>query len=193
MADAALAFAIVYAVNLLPAFGPPTWAVLVALRLSLDVSAALLVATGALGAASGRATLALGARRMRGHLSAERRASLDALRSAIEERRAGALSALGLFALSPVPSAQLFLAAGVTAAPILPLTGAFFAGRTVSYVIYVSAAEAVNRSLGGALLEGLGSPAGIAVQVLALGALVALLRIDWAKRLRGSRLHALRS
>ncbi|HEX6389978.1 MAG TPA: hypothetical protein VFZ89_11035 [Solirubrobacteraceae bacterium] len=186
MADAALAFGIVYAVNLLPAFGPPTWAVLVSLRLSLDLSAVALVASGAVGAASGRATLAFGARSLRGHLSARRRENLDVLRSSIEERRAGAIGALGLFALSPVPSAQLFIAAGVTGAPILPLTGAFFAGRTVSYVVYVSAAQAVNESLGGTLLDTLRSPTGIAVQMVALLALVALMRVDWRRRLRGS-------
>lgn len=178
-----MAFGLVFAVNLLPAFGPPTWAVLVALRLSLGIEPALLVAAGALGAATGRATLALGARRCRGLMSRERLASLDVVRATIERRRAGAAGVLALFALSPVPSAQLFIAAGVTGAPIAPLTAAFFAGRTVSYIIYVSAAEAVNASLGGALLDTLRSPWGVAVQLVALAALVVLMRVDWTKHL----------
>ena len=52
MADAALTFAVVFAVNLLPALGPPTWTVLVALRLGFDVPAVPLVLVGATAAAS---------------------------------------------------------------------------------------------------------------------------------------------
>lgn len=189
----ALAFAIVFAVNLLPAFGPPTWAVLVALRLWLGIPAAVLVGAGALAAASGRCLLGLSARRLRGRLSPKRRESLEALRTAVEDRPAGAAAGLGLFALSPVPSAQLFVAAGLTGARIVPLAAAFFVGRTISYTLYVSAAEAARESLGSSLLDGLRSPAGIAVQIVALAALVALVKVDWAKVLRRTRRARVRS
>lgn len=181
MANVALVFVVVFAVNLLPAFGPPTWSVLVALRLGLDVAAVPLVASGALGAASGRWVLAHGARRMRSRLSQQRRASLEALRGAVEDRPAGAVAGLTLFALSPVPSAQLFVAAGLTGSRIGPLVLAFFAGRVVSYSVYVGAADAARGTLGDSLLDGLSSPAGIAAQLAMLAMLVALLRIDWAR------------
>ncbi len=104
--DLLIVAGVVYAVNLLPAFGPPTWAVLVVLRLNLDVAAVPLVLVGATAAAAGRYTLALGARAWRGHLSAERIASLDALRDAAERRRSGTIAGLALFASprSPRPS-----------------------------------------------------------------------------------------
>lgn len=181
MADVALVFAVVFAVNLLPAFGPPTWSVLVALRLGLDVAAVPLVLAGALGAACGRWTLAHGARRLRHRLSDDRRASLEALRSAVEDRPAGAFAGLALFALSPLPSAQLFVAAGLTGVRIGPLVLAFFAGRLVSYSLYVGAAEAARATLGDSLLDGMRSPAGIAAQVAMLAMLVALMRIDWRR------------
>ncbi len=181
MADAALVFLVVFAVNLLPAFGPPTWTVLVALRLGLDVAAVPLVAAGALGAASGRWALAHGARALRGRLSARRRASLEALRSAVEDRPAGAVAGLALFALSPVPSAQLFVAAGLTGARIGPLVLAFFAGRVVSYSLFVGAADAAQATLGDSLLDGLRSPAGIAAQLAMLALLATLLNVDWRR------------
>ena len=190
MADVALVFAVVFAVNLLPAFGPPTWSVLVALRLGLDVPAVPLIAAGALGAASGRLALAHGARRLRGRLSDDRRASLEALRSAVEDRPAGAVAGLGLFALSPVPSAQLFVAAGLTGTRIMPLVLAFFAGRVVSYSLYVGAADAARATLGDSLLDGLTSPAGIAAQVAMLAMLVALMKIDWRRVLARRRPRA---
>jgi uncharacterized membrane protein YdjX (TVP38/TMEM64 family) len=181
MADAALVFAVVFAVNLLPAFGPPTWSVLVALRIGLGVAAVPLVAAGALGAAAGRWLLAHGAWRFRHRLSDDRRASLEALRTAVEDRPAGAVAGLALFALSPVPSAQLFVAAGLTGARIAPLVLAFFSGRLVSYSLYVGAADAARTSLGDSLVESLSSPAGIALQLAMLAMLVALLKIDWRR------------
>jgi uncharacterized membrane protein YdjX (TVP38/TMEM64 family) len=181
MLHVALVFAVVFAVNLLPAFGPPTWSVLVALRLGLDVAAVPLVAAGALGAASGRWVLARGAWRLRGRLSEQRRASLEALRTAVVDRPAGAVAGLMLFALSPVPSAQLFVAAGLTGTRLGPLVLAFFSGRVVSYSIYVGAAAAAGATLGGSLLDGMRSPAGIALQVAMLAMLVALMRVDWVR------------
>ena len=102
---------------------------------------------------------------------------------ALEKRRRNSLLALGLFALSPVPSAQLFEAAGLTRLRLLPFTAAFFAGRIVSYSIYGYTAQVIrSTNMGEVLREGLGSPFGIAIQVAMLAALVLLARIDWRKR-----------
>jgi uncharacterized membrane protein YdjX (TVP38/TMEM64 family) len=98
------------------------------------------------------------------------------------DRRRSA-GALGLFALSPVPSAQLFVAAGLLDMRLLRLTAAFFAGRLVSYAVYVSGAALARESLGDVFGKALVSPTGIALQVAMLLGLVALLRIDWARRL----------
>lgn len=176
-----LALGVILAVNLLPAFGPPTWALLVFFRLSFDIPAVPLVLGGALAAAGGRLLLAGASRRLRGRFSRERLESLDAAERLLAGSRGKALAGLGLFALSPVPSAQLFVAAGVLTLPLLPLTAAFFAGRLVSYSLYVGAADVAERNLGGIVRDSLTSPAGVALQLLMLGALVALLRVDWAR------------
>jgi membrane protein YqaA with SNARE-associated domain len=176
-----IAVAVVFAVNLLPAFGPPTWSVLVLFQLNFDLAPALIVPLGALAAASGRLVLASGARRLRGRFSADRLASLAAAEQALTANRSRALAGLGLFALSPVPSAQLFVAAGLLQVPLLPLTAAFFGGRLVSYSIYVGAAEAVSDSFGEIVGDSLTSPVGIGLQVLMLAGLVALVRVDWRR------------
>jgi hypothetical protein len=56
-----VAFAVIFGINLLPAFGPPTWAVLVFFKLNRDLAAVPLVLGGALAAASGRFVLAMAA------------------------------------------------------------------------------------------------------------------------------------
>src|SRR6478672_5396576 len=138
MATYVIAAAVVFGVNLLPAFGPPTWAILVFFRVRYGLDPVVLVLTGGIAAASGRFLLATAADRFRGRLSARRRASLASAAEAISSNRKHGLAALGLFALSPVPSAQLFLAAGLLHLRLVPLTCAFFAGRLVSYSIYVA-------------------------------------------------------
>jgi membrane protein YqaA with SNARE-associated domain len=172
---------VVFGVNLLPAFGPPTWAVLVFFRLQSSLPAVPLVLIGALAAASGRLVLAYGSRGLRGRLSTQRIESLEAAREAIAGGRKRSAVGLALFALSPLPSAQLFVAAGLLDAPIVPLTTAFFAGRLVSYSIYVAVASAAQHSLGSIVQGSFTSPTGVALQVLMLAGLVALLRVDWAR------------
>ena len=143
--DWLLALGTIFGVNLLPAFGPPTWAVLVFFRLNSELPAVPLVLLGALAAAMGRLTLAATARHFRPRFSAERRENLEAAEEILVGSRRKAFAGLGLFALSPIPSAQLFVAAGLLTVPLVPLTAAFFAGRLVSYSLYVGAASAARR------------------------------------------------
>lgn len=189
MLDYLFVAGIVFAVNLLPAFGPPTSAVLVALTLSFDLASAPLIASGAIAAASGRMVLAKTTRRLRPRLSAERREHLAAAEEALLDHPAKSIVGLGLFALSPVPSGQLFVAAGLMRVPLLPLTAAFFAGRVVSYTIYVTGASAIKDNFGDELIDNLTSPLGIALQLIALAFLVLLVRLDWANILDRKRVR----
>ena len=107
--------------------------------------------------ASGRLLLATLSRRFRSRLSAKRRANLEAARDLFAGSHAKGLAALGLFALSPIPSAQLFIAAGLLDVALIPLTAAFFAGRLVSYSIYVSAAGLADHHFGDLLRNSLTS------------------------------------
>ena len=90
-----LAVACIFGVNLLPAFGPPTWAVLVFFRLNSDLAAVPLVLLGALAAASGRLVLAAVSRRSRSRLSQRRLESLEAAEGALVGSRGKAVAGLG--------------------------------------------------------------------------------------------------
>jgi hypothetical protein len=166
--ELAIALGVIFAVNLLPAFGPPTWAVLVFFSLQYDLPAVPLVLGGALAAASGRFLLATGARRLRPRFSAARLRRLDRAQAALVADRGRTAAGLGLFARSPVPSGQLFVAAGLMTVPLAPLTAAFFAGRLVSYSIYVGAAGLAADNLGDVVLDALTSPLGMGLQLAML-------------------------
>jgi membrane protein YqaA with SNARE-associated domain len=177
-------FLVIFGVNVLPAFGPPTWSILVLYRLNAHMNTVALVLIGAVAAASGRYLLALGSRRLRNRFSERRRKSLEAVRQRLEGGRGKSIAALGLFALSPIPSAQLFEGAGITGLPLGRVVPAFFVGRLVSYSLYVAGASAVGRSSAGdTFRHSLTDWRGIAVQIVFLVAVVLLVRIDWSDRL----------
>lgn len=174
--------AVVFILNVVPAFAPPTWSVLVLFRLNTDVAPVPMVLIGALAASMGRWTLAIYTRALSRHLPADRRQNLEAAGDVLLHRGARSAAGIALFALSPLPSAQLFEAAGLMNVRLFPFVAAFFAGRVVSYAIYVSGATlAKGTSVGTVIADSLRSPLGIALQVLLLLSLVALFKIDWTK------------
>lgn len=182
MTDYLVLFALVFGVNLIPVFGPPTWSIVVLYSLNTQLPVAGTVVVAALAAAAGRLVLAHGFRLLGTKVPGRTRRNLAAARALFESRRRAGLIALGLFALSPVPSAQLFEAAGLTGVRLLPFTAAFFAGRLVSYSVYAMSARALrSQTFAAAFLENLQSPAGMAVQLAAVAALVALGQIDWRR------------
>jgi membrane protein YqaA with SNARE-associated domain len=182
-----LLFLIVLGVNLLPAFGPPTWTILVFARINWHMNPVAIVVLGAVAAMLGRYLLASGTRRFRGHLGPKRRANLQAADDLLFERKGRAWAVLGVFVVSPLPSAQLFVAAGLLDVALVPLTLAFFVGRLVSYSFYVTLATLADQHLGGVLRNALGSPWSIAVQLLLLGAAAALPFVNWPKLLDARR------
>ena len=178
---------VIVGVNVLPAFAPPTWSLLVFFRLHWHLNPVLLVAVGAVSAASGRLLLAVATRRLRDRLPPRRVESLTVAAQRLSEHRGRAVLGLALFAVSPLPSAQLFEAAGLLGVALLPLTAAFFVGRVVSYSIYVGAATLAEKSVGDILRSAVTSPWGIAVQVAMIIGLVLLARVDWGARLSRGR------
>jgi hypothetical protein len=173
---------IVFGINLMPAFAPPTWAVLVLLQLSYHLPTIPLVIVGAIAAASGRYVLALAFRYGRRWLPKKYVANTQAAGELLLEHKGRSAIGMIVFLISPLPSAQLFEAAGLMTVPLLPLTGAFFVGRLITYSIYATGANAVaHTDFGKLLINQLTSPWGIALQVLAVVGLVLLGRVDWSR------------
>ena len=176
-----LLFAIVFGVNLLPAFGPPTWTLLVFARINWHLEPVAVVLVGALAAMSGRYVLATGTRHFRGRLSDKRKANLQAADELLFAKKSRAWAVLAVFVVSPLPSAQLFVAAGLLDVALVPLTLAFFVGRLASYSFYVAAATLAEHQFGGVLRNALGSPWSIALQLVLLAGAAALPFVNWSR------------
>ncbi len=177
-----LVVAVVFGINLMPAFAPPTWAVLVLFRINSNLASVPLVLLGAISAGAGRYCLALVTRKFRNKIPSKARANLEAAGELLSKNKKSAFLGIGLFALSPLPSAQLFEAAGLINTPLFALTIAFFMGRIVSYSIYIAgAAKLADNNLGEIFTSSLKSPAGIALQIAAIFGIYLITKIDWRK------------
>lgn len=181
-----MAFGIILFANLLPAFAPPTWAILVFFTLKHDLQPIVLVPLGVIAATSGRAVLAHTFRSIRRWLPKGYVANMEAVGLYITEHSGRAFGLMTLFFISPVSSAQLFEGAGIIKTfKLKPLLLVFAGGRLVSYSIYVSGAHALKAtSIGELITNGMTSPKAIAVQALLVLGLVALGNVKWAKILK---------
>ncbi len=181
MSNYLLAIAVIAGANLLPAFAPPTWSILVFFTLRYHMNPVALVLLGVMSATLGRAILANVFRAIRTWLPKGYVANMERIGAKIEENPRRAFGLLALFFLSPISSAQLFEAAGIIKRIKLgPLLLAFAGGRLISYSIYVSGASALKEtSLGQIVTQELTSPLAIAIQVLLILGLVALGNVKW--------------
>jgi len=138
MSDYLLAAAVIFIDNLMPAFAPPTWSLLVYFELARDLNPVALIAIGIIAAAAGRFILAHVFRRIRRFLPTGYVRNLENLGSQLTAHRGKAAATFGLFFFSPLSSAQLFEAAGLMRSlNLLRITIAFMCGRLVTYTFYV--------------------------------------------------------
>ena len=157
---------IVFAINLLPAFGPPTWTIIVYAHLRWSLNPVVLVFISAAMATSGRYLLASGARYFRERVPRRYREGLTLIERRLSSNRKGVIALGALFILSPLPSAQLFVAAGLLKMPLIRISGLFFIGRLVTYSLYLSGSVTVNTALGGLLTRVWGNPWAIVLQLI---------------------------
>ena len=181
MTNYLLAVLVIFGANIMPAFAPPTWSILVYFTLRYQINPIGLVLLGVASATLGRSVLALTFRKLRSWLPKGYVANMERLGTYIARNSRRTIGLLVLFFLSPISSAQLFEAAGIIKQIALkPLLIAFAGGRLVSYSIYVSSATVLkSTSLGEVITKELTSPKAIVLQVALILGLVALGNVKW--------------
>ncbi len=181
MQELLIVAAVVFGINILPAFAPPTWTVLAYFALTQHLPMAALIVIGVISASAGRWVLANMFRRYRNKLPASYVANMENAATHLTKSQNHTRALLALFLISPLSSAQLFEAAGIMKSIALrPLVAAFAAGRTVTYSVTVTGANAVATSSFGELLtKSLTSPGAIALQISMIVGLVLLGTIKW--------------
>jgi hypothetical protein len=184
MLEILLLFVLVFLLNVIPAFAPPTWMVFSFLGFHFPEHMGLFFAlVGALAATLGRFTLAKMSRSIiRGRvLSQETRENVDSIKEGLEKRRTLTFSIFLFYAFTPLPSNYLFLAYGLTTMELKLITMPFFLGRFVSYSFWTFTATAVARKVALENSEALSyfSVYFVVTQILFLSILYAFTRINW--------------
>jgi hypothetical protein len=177
-------FLVVFVLNVIPAFAPPTWMVFsflgFQLPAQLDWSFAFV---GAIAAVTGRSLLGKLSRIIiRNHwLSDAARENVSSIKIELEKRPNLTFGLFLFYAFTPLPSNYVFIAYGLTTLPLVRLVVPFFIGRFVSYYFWAVSAAAVSRKLE---LEDTDTMAYFGVyfvvtQLALLGSVYAFARVDW--------------
>jgi len=180
----AVLFIVVFALNVLPAFAPPTWTTMSFIGLAIpNIDVLLLALVAATAATCGRVLLARLSRALvrQRLLTEQARRNVDAIKIGIESRRAMTIGTFLGYALSPLPSNYLFIAYGLTSLPIALLALPFFIGRLVSYAFWTRTASTVGEWLDWDWFES--APYFLAYfllsQVLLIPVIYGFTRLDW--------------
>ena len=181
-----VAWVTTFVVNLVPALMPPTWSI-VAFFVVHDALPPLPLAFGcAVASTLGRTGLALMTRGVGPRLTtAAMRTNLDALALFLRERnRHVALGLLFMAPVSPFPSNQLFIAAGLARLDLKLIAPCFFVGRVVEYSAAALAADRAAATLTDLFAHHLSSAPALVIELMSLASIVLLGEIPWARVLR---------
>jgi hypothetical protein len=179
-----LLFFVVFLLNLIPAFAPPTWMVFSYLGFKdPTLNVALLAIVGAGAATLGRLTLAKLAHAVirQRFLSDATKQNIDSIREGLSGRRKLTFGVFLFYAFSPLPSNYLFIAYGLTTMDLRLIALPFFLGRSVSYTFWGLTSSAVSRRISMESTQTLPylSAYFIVSQLLLLYLIYLFTRVDW--------------
>lgn len=189
MSQLLILFLVVFLLNVIPAFAPPTWIVFsfLGFRLPSHINWSFAL-VGAVAAAMGRLLLGRLSREVvRNHwLSKAARENVNSLKLELEKRPNLTFGLFLFYAFTPLPSNYLFIAYGLTTMSLARLVAPFLIGRFVSYSFWTMSAAAVSRKL---QLEETDAIAYFSVyfvltQLALLAVVYAFTRVDWNLVLR---------
>lgn len=176
---------VVFLCNLAPMFAPPTWSILVYFMITHELNSGSVIIIGALVAGLGRYLLALSTRLLRNYIPIKARKNLYDAGKVLEENKGRRYGLIALFVISPLPSAQLFEAAGLMNMNLIRLTLAFFSGRILTYTFYTTTASKLKSTdFGLVITEAFKSPYAWVLQLLSIMLIYLISRIDWKKYLK---------
>jgi membrane protein YqaA with SNARE-associated domain len=177
-------FALIFLINSLPAFAPPTWMVLSVIALSRpDANPWLTAFVAAAAATAGRlvlAKLAFILVRQR-WFSSRTKENIDLVKVRLERHRTKIFGAILAYTCSPLPSNSLFIAYGLTSLPLAPVAAASLIGRFLIYSFWVVMATEVAHVTDlddGSVFAYLGGYF-VVTQIFMLALVVLFTKLDW--------------
>jgi hypothetical protein len=185
-------FILVFVLNIIPAFMPPTWMVLSLVYVSYSeyFTPVQLALVGCIASTLGRYVLSYIGTVSRHIMGAHRKHSLDLLRKTIGSRKGGGFLASFIVALSPFPSNAYFITIGMIRYQVLEVFLGFMFGRFISYWSLVSLTHIAMHSV----IELFGSElyTVAVIDLIGLGGAILVILVDWDKLIEEKRLSIIR-
>lgn len=172
-----LLFSLVLLVGLIPAFGPPSWVFAVFFYHKYKLAFLVVVIVTAISTTIGRILLSLVTKKLKRFLPNKILSNLEYAKDILERRRKSTWLFIGLFVVSPLPSAQLFEAVGLLQNNLLSLGGAFLIGRIISLSFYLLISTLVVQNISQLWSAGLTNPWILSVEIICILAVLILLNL----------------
>lgn len=138
---------LIFAINVIPAFMPPTWVVLSFLFIQYHLLFWPTVILGVIGATSGRVVLALLSRKFESFLPEKLWKNYAELGELLKSRQSLTIPVVLGYAFSPVSSNSLFIIAGLSNLRLDIIAFSFFVGRVFTYSFWITASHQIGQRL----------------------------------------------
>ncbi len=177
-------FIAVFALNLIPIFGPPTWMALSFITLTYNIpSLPLFVVVALCGSTLGRSMLTIFSERIirNRFLGRRYRENVNHLKKHLKKKPLTTSIIFLLEAFTPLPSDQLFVAYGLTGLKLRYALIPFAIGRAFTYSFWVFLATEAAKQLGASSISNLSFLSGpfIAAELIILFLVYLFVRVDW--------------
>ncbi|OGZ45434.1 MAG: hypothetical protein A3C84_00200 [Candidatus Ryanbacteria bacterium RIFCSPHIGHO2_02_FULL_48_12] len=188
-----LFFLCIFAFNLIPFLVPGTWTVVAFVSMRFGVPVILLAAIAAVAATLGRLSLAKLSRILirQNILRETTKKNLDHIKGYLEVRKELTFGIFLLYAFSPFPSNQLFIAYGLTALPLRLIALPFLFGRLVSYTFWAYSAQVAHQAFLHLTAGSILNIYFLGVQIGTLGVVYLFTKINWKKFLEEGKIALL--
>lgn len=172
---------VIFWVNIIPAFAPPTWLVLSYFHVTSPQNFLLLILLGVTASTAGRYVLAKFSGKLFVRFASEKKKKeIDLIKEKLQKKSTAKFMLSFIFSLGPLPSNAFFIAVGSTKLKLKEFLLGFFAGRTISYLFLVYTSGVLFSSFGDQL-AGDTSLVTLGVEIIGVIAIIAFFLIDWTK------------
>src|SRR5215216_1294065 len=172
--------AVVFLINLAPAFMPSSWMVMAFFYIHFDLPLIPLAVTGAIVSGCGRFFLAKGSDLLTRSLFKKKKEDLRELGGLLEEKPKLLPAIVFGYALTPLPTNNLFVAAGMVGVSVSRVLLGFWAARIPADLFWMWTTNATFASLEDVFEKG-GNWLAIVLQVGALSSIALLYVMPWGK------------
>ena len=176
---------VIYIINVVPVFMPPTWTILAFYYLQFHPPLLPAAIAGAVAATLGRVTLYyISKNHFRRFFSKKDLANYDSLGQFFKKRQKLSAQLFLTYAFFPVSSNYVYIAAGLSKINIKLLAGCFLLGRIFSYTFWVATSHVVFTRIDQIFSKELSNTGVIILEIIGLIIIIAIGKINWKKVIR---------